>query len=427
MADHLPAELAEVMMHRTERALPHVHLHLCVDLDRRFGRDDLEAAARRTIETFPVLGCVYRARWWRDRWVAWEGEVADLVHVEQTDDVEASTRRHVARTLDHVHEPTWRLASLEAGEGSRLIITLHHMTGDGGSVKALAAVVVASLCGVDPVPAPTADRRIRALAWALRLRDLPVLAVELVREGLQPLSVLRVRRLSPFPRGDGSATPRWTTVRLEGEAARGWVAGCKAAGATINDGVVATVVRLAAERGERGPVAAGYTIDLRRTLPTASRVTNLAGVTLVTLPRRLTGSREQTLDAVCRRIGEQKRRLPGLAYTLLPLFAIGWLPHGLLRLAGRLVLNNILSYLNRALGMTNIGPLDDALAPLGASAKAASIVGPFVHGLPCPITTVTGFRGSLTLQVQSTGTLAPAAIDDLAERLGRELAEASGA
>lgn len=370
------------------------------------------------IEVFPVLGCRYRASWWRDRWLPWQGDVAALVHVERVDDLEAATREQVARPFDHVTAPTWRLAALEHDRGSRLVISLHHMTGDGGGVKALANVVVSSLCGVEPSPEPTASRSMLAPARGLRLRDLPILALEFVREGLQPLSMLRVRKLRrAFPRGDGDPTPSWRTVALRGEPARAFVASCKALGATINDGLVAAVARMAAGRGEKGPVAAGYTVDLRRYLPPSSRITNLHGVSLVVLPRRRVGDPTGTLQAISDRIGEQKRRLPGLAYTLLPLVAIGWLPHGLLRRVGRLVLNNVLSSINRALAVTNIGALDETLAPLGEDAVSASIVGPFVHGLPVPVITATGFRGELTLHVEATGTLAPEALDELAEEL----------
>ena len=422
MTQEVPAQLTEVLLHGTEADLPHVHLHLSVDLTERFSRPQLEGAARRVIETFPVLGCRLRTSWWRDRWLPWGGDVAELVHVERTTDVERATREQVARRFDHTRAPTWRLASLERDSGSRLLISLHHMTGDGGGLKALANLVVASLAGVEPFPPPTSSRSMLAPLWRLRLRDLPILLLEFVREGLQPLSVLRVRRLTrAFTRGDGSPTPAWRTVALRGPSAARFVDGCRAHGATINDGLVAAVARVCEGRGERGPVAAGYTIDLRRYLPPSSRITNLHGVSLVVLPRRRVADPVQTLRAVSDRIGDQKRRLPGLAYTLLPLLLIGWLPHGLLRRVGRLVLNNILSSVNRALAITNIGALDEVLAPLGDQATAASVIGPFVHGMRVPVITATGFRGELTMHVEATGSVAPEALEELTEELRAEV------
>ena len=425
MNQPLRAQLTEVLLHGTERDFPHLHLHLCVDLRRTFSQGELEAAAVEVIRAFPVLGCRFRAGWWRDRWLVWDGDLAELVHREQVAPagLEEATRVQVRRRFDHTVAPAWRLAALEHEGGSRLLISLHHMTGDGGGLKALGSVVAASLCGVDPSPRPTDSRSMLAPARGLGLRDLPILALEFLREGLQPLSLLRVRRLRrTFARGGGEPEPSWRTVALRGEAARAFLASCREQRATINDGLVAAVSRLSARRGERGPVAAGYTIDLRRYLPPALRVTNLHGVSLVVLPRSRVGDPATTLQAVSDRIGEQKRRLPGLAYTLLPLVVIGWLPHGLLRRAGRVVLNNVLSSINRALAITNIGALDETLAPLGEEVEAASVIGPFVHGLPVPLVTATGFRRELTLHVEATGTLAEQALDDYAEEL-REVLE----
>jgi NRPS condensation-like uncharacterized protein len=141
------------------------------------------------------------------------------------------------------------------------------------------------------------------------------------------------------------------------------------------------------------------------------------------IPRDRLGEPLSALREVSRRIGEHKRRLPGLSYSLLPLILFGWLPHGLLRLAGRRLLTRLMGFIGRALAVTNIGSLDEALAPLGDDATAASIIGPFVHGLALPIVTATGFRGTVTLQVGSTGTLAEVSLGRFAADLARLLDE----
>lgn len=423
-AEALPAQLVETLLHATEEELSHVHLHALVDLVRPVTRGELEAAAGAVMEAFPVLGCRFQASWWRDRWLRWSGEVAELVHVERVDDgdLHDATRRQVERRFDHTRAPTWRLAFLEHGAGGRLVVSLHHMTGDGGGLKAVTNVVAAALCGVPPDPPPSPSRSMLTPARGLRLRDLPVLALEFVREGLQPLSVLRVRRLPRVARGGEDKRPIWRTVTLQGEPARRFVERCKASGATINDGLVAAALRLAARRGARGPVAAGYTVDLRRYLQSPmSVVTNLHGVALVVLPRRCAGSGDEALAAVSARIGVQKRRLPGLAYTLLPVLALSWLPHGLLRRVGGLVLRSVLRNLDRALAVTNVGSLDETLAPFGDAVVEASFLGPFVHGLPVPVIIASGFRGSLTLHVEGTEAFAPEALEAFASELREEL------
>jgi NRPS condensation-like uncharacterized protein len=162
---------------------------------------------------------------------------------------------------------------------------------------------------------------------------------------------------------------------------------------------------MAARRSDRGPVMVAYTVDLRRYLRwTKAQVTNLAGVTMVLVERGATASATATLDAVVRAIGVQKRRLTGLAYALLPAFTVSWLPHSLMRRVGAAIIGQILKRFHRSIALTNIGSLDEVLAPFGDDVSGACIVGPFVHNNRVPIITITGFRGTLTLQVVSTHT-----------------------
>ena len=136
---------------------------------------------------------------------------------------------------------------------------------------------------------------------------------------------------------------------------------------------------------------------------------------MLVLPRaRVEGD---VLTATSAAIGEQKRRFPGLPYMLGPTLLLGWLPHGLVRRAGGAIVHMALRRGARAPVLTNIGPLDEALAPLGEAVRAASVVGPFLHDGPVPLVTVTGFRGTLSLQVGGTGTFAPTALEAWGEEL----------
>jgi NRPS condensation-like uncharacterized protein len=423
----LPAEMVEVVVHALERNHPHVHLHLLVELERTLTKEQLVNALHGLVAAFPVLGCHYRPHWWRDRWVPWGGDPATLCHVAQPNDIEAATAAWAARPMRYLEEPTVRLAFFERsdGQGGRLVLSLHHMTADGGGVKAAGGVLAALLCGVEPDPPATDDRALRNVIRSLRLRDVPVLLHEMALESVSPISMLRVRALdhSP-PAGSGVPDPLWVPVRLTGTRAARFTNACKARGATINDGLVASVARMAARRGDRGPVMVAYTVDLRRYLRRSlAQVTNLAGVTMVVLERGVTGQADHAVDAVVRVIGEQKQRLTGLAYALLPAFTVGWLPHGVVRRVGAMIIGQILQRFHRALAVTNIGSLDGVLAPFGDDATSASITGPFIHRNTAPIITVTGFRGDLTLQVASTHTHSLAELERFAAELEATLEE----
>jgi NRPS condensation-like uncharacterized protein len=404
---HLPAEMVEVVVEALESAHPHVHLHLLVDLERRLSHEQLVEALHGLVRAFPVLGCRYQPHWWRDRWVPWEGDLASMCHVAHTVDVDAATRSWAARPMRYREEPTVRLAFFDRGDGGgRLVLSLHHMTADGGGTKAAGAVLAALLCGVEPDPPASDDRALRNIIKSLRLEDLPVLLQQMALESISPLSFLRVRELDHgAPEGDGRPDPLWIPLCLDRERTARFVAACKGRGATINDGLVAVVARMAAHRSERGPVMVAYTVDLRRYLRwTKAQVTNLAGVTMVLVERGATASATATLDAVVRAIGVQKRRLTGLAYALLPAFTVSWLPHSLMRRVGAAIIGQILKRFHRSIALTNIGSLDEVLAPFGDDVSGACIVGPFVHNNRVPIITITGFRGTLTLQVVSTHT-----------------------
>jgi len=404
----LPAEIVEVVVHALDRRHPHMHLHLLVDLDRRISKDDLVAAIHGLVAAFPVLGCRYQPGWWRDRWVPWDGDMAEMCHVAHPEDLEAATQAWAVRPMRYLEEPTVRLAFFERpdGEGGRLVLSLHHMTADGGGTKAAGAVLASLLCGMEPDPPASDDRALMNVTKSLGLRDLPVLIHEMAREGLSPISMLRVQELDHgIPTGSGAPDPHWLPVRIEGERAARFVAACKARGATINDALVATAGRMAAGRSDRGPVMVAYTVDLRRYLRwQKAQVTNLAGVTMVTMEREDAGTADSATRAISSAIGHQKQRLTGLAYALLPTFTVGWLPHCIVRHVGAMIIGWILKRFRRAIAITNIGALDGVLAPFGDDATAASITGPFIHNNTFPIITATGFRGELTLQVVSSKT-----------------------
>lgn len=416
-------EMVEAVISGLAQGFPHVHLHVPIDLDRTFHRDELVAAVRQTVDAFPVLGCIYQERWLRDRWVPWDGDLADRVEVRAVAQGEAAleqaTREWTSQPLQNDVEPPFRVGLLEHAAGSRLLVSVDHRVADGGGTMVVVNAIAAALMGVEPFAPVGRERGLRAIYRALRFRDVPILCLEMIREAAQPLTFLRVRRRSrPFVRGDGTVLPQWRTLALSRESTERFTHSCRAAGATINDGLVALLARLAMRRSDTGPLAVGYTIDTRRFFRRRQAiVSNFAGVALVVIDRGQLAESYTALQAASAAIGEQKQRLPGVAYNLLPSLTMGWFPHGLLRWTGGKVIHQLFSYIERAMVLTNIGALDEYLAPFGDSALRASMVGPFIHGAATPIVIVTGFRGRLTLHVCSTGKLDPTAVDAYADEI----------
>ncbi len=419
------AELAEPLVFGVTPRQQHLVLHVVVDLARTFSRDELLASVRATVEAFPVLGARYESRRWKDRWICEEPDIDAMTLHAAVGEVEGPTREWVRRPMDLRREPPLRVALFEHGNGCRLVVSVHHQAGDGAGSLAVANRVAAALCDAEPFAEVGEDRSVGQLFRSLRLGDIPVLAKEVFREGFQSLTLLRAgRRTRGFEAGDGEPRPHWTTVRLEGEGAARFVRGCKRLGATVNDGLVAALVRAGLSRVARGALAVGYTIDCRRYLrePRAI-VSNFAGVSAVVISRSKARTAADALNAVSSAIGEQKRRLPGLAYNLLPTLLLAWMPHGLMRWAGRAFLLQILARVDRALVVTNIGAVDAYLAPFGDDAVRASVVGPFVSLLGTPVVTATGFCGSLTLQVGGMGKLSEPALGQFASEIEAGLEE----
>ena len=77
----------------------HLCQHVLVDLDRRLEPAHVRRAVEGAVADFPVLGCRYQTRWWRDRWVPL-ADPANLEVVDQVaDDVAAEVRRWVRAAL----------------------------------------------------------------------------------------------------------------------------------------------------------------------------------------------------------------------------------------------------------------------------------------------------------------------------------------
>lgn len=179
-----------------------------------------------------------------------------------------------------------------------------------------------------------------------------------------------------------------------------WAEGVRGRGATINDGLLAEAIGIAGMLSNGRHGAAFYTINLRRYLRERRPVVgNLSGFLAVRTGRRGIADRALRLDTVHNRTSAHKAGIPGLGSNLLPILLFGWLPHGLLRMVARGLRKGFLMLGRRALVMTNVGTIDDYLAPIEPLLDDAWMTSPSFPGFPSPISLVSSFRGRVNVAV----------------------------
>ncbi len=408
------AEVLEPVFHALGGGTGHVHIHFFFDASSGFGREALEAAARRMVERHPILACRYVTSGWRDRWVPTGSSPAVRTEAVEPGAVEEGTWRWTAVPLDLDREGPFRLVELEHREGSRVLLSILHLAMDGGALMSLFRELAEVLAGHEPSLPAGRRRSVTQLLRGVPPFLWPSLAREVLRELGVPRRLAAVsRRERPFPPGNPRGLPFWCTVTAELDQVK---KRAQAGGGTVTDVLVAAIARASARRTTTGPAAILLTVDLRRFLRRpASVVANLSGTSHVFVPREDLA----TLDAAIARVASitrpQKRRPIGLASSLLPAFLMGWLPHDRLRRIGleHLREQHHASF-EKLLVLTNIGVWDPHLESLGSRVLAVSGVGPLMPGIPAPFVALGSHRNRLRIVVSTQGPLDPRGIVEYA-------------
>lgn len=415
------AELADVGLFGSTDRFGDLGVHAMVDLRRSFTRSELEHAFRRTIADFPVLGCVYRTGFFRDRWAHERGPISDSVHVVEPEDLEAETYRWTRKPLEPTRDRPLRIVHIARGAGCRIIVSLSHLAVDGAGMGAVGHVFGSHLYGVPPA-APVEKRRdlgptLAGLSW----KHLPVLARDVVTTLIQPLRTFRAgtRETSYASSPWHEATSR--RVILEADEVRALQSRC-APGLSVNDLLVSALACVAARRTSRGPVVVLYTMDLRRFSGRAHfSATNASAILTAVVPREATRALESAAVAVRRVTARHRNSLAGPAFLLLPIALATGTPHGLLRrMVPRLHPVLVDAALDRGLMVTNVGRIDRGLAPFAEDLEDVRIHGPNIRGVTTPALVAFGLRGRLHLQLFAPPGLGEGALDTFE----RELREA---
>ncbi len=412
----IPAELADVGLFGSMHRYGDLGMNIVIDLRRSFSRADLERAMQGAIDAFPVFGRRYAPGFWRDQWQTVDKPLADAVHViEEPGDLERATAAWARRAIDSAQDRPLRLVLLRRGNGSRLIMTITHLSADGGGVAAVGHVLGAHLYGV-PVQAPVDARRsVSSALDGLRWLHLPILARDVAAAFLIPLRTLRAsRRERRFPR-DSSTEACWRHLVIPAADVERLKARCRPVKASVNDALIAALARVAAARSSRGPLAVMYTMDLRR-YAGSQRLTaaNTSSIMSVIVPREDVTDFASTAGAVAKITGRQRRSLVGPAFLIAPTALAFGAPHAWVRRAVKLLHPVLVDMpLDRGLIFTNVGRIDHGLAAFGDDVLDVQIIGPNVIGIDAPAVVAFGFRGALHLELFGAPGLAASGLREL--------------
>lgn len=418
------AELADVALFGAMPRFGDMNMHGVIDLRRRFKRAEIERAVEAALGAFPVLDCRYEPGFLRDVWRPVERPISDIVHViDEPSDLETETEDWVRSSVDVTRERPLRVVSLGRKEGSRMILTFSHIAVDGAGAAAVGHVLGAKLYGVSPA-APTDPRRgLDGALDRLSFYHLPIMARETASVVINSkLTRSAAPRERPYG-APGSPQASYRHIVISAEQTARLKERSRAAGASLNDALVAGIARAAAKRSSGGPVSVIYTMDLRRYQRSPRlTATNTSSILAGLVARSALGDFESAARAVASLTARHRESLTGPALLLGAIALFGKAPHGLVReLVPKLLPDLVDLPLSRGLMVTNVGRLDDGLAMFGDDIEAMRVVGPMLRGADVPAVIAYGFRGEIQLELFSCQEIGPTAGEELEAELREAL------
>lgn len=418
------AQLTDVGLQGSASRYGDLCVHGVLDLRRSFTRDELERAVHATVQSFPVLGCIYELHFFRDEWVPARAPISEMVHFGTGVELERETDAWTERWLDPTRERPLRVVLLPKADGCRLILSISHWAADGAGMAAVGHVFAAHLYGIRPAVQVEPRRDLRRALDGLGLRHMPILVRDLAATFLQPWRVWSAGpRNRPYP-ADPTNKAYSKQVILEKSTLEALEARCGRR-VRVNDLLVAIVSMVSAKRSSYGPVSVLYTMDLRRfsRIPHLS-VTNASSILTTTIPREATSNLVDAVNAVERATKKHRESLAGPAFLLLPILLTGPTPHGLVRRILPAIHPVLIDLpLSRGLIFTNVGKLDQGLGPLADDVVDLRAVGPNVKGITTPAIIAFGLHGRIHLELFAPPGLARQALDELESELREVLAE----
>jgi NRPS condensation-like uncharacterized protein len=410
-------------------------IHLLMEFDGKLDSDRLKRALNLTLYAEPVLGCRFVPRWINPYWARINGDElgSSTFFRELTGDeltLQTGLEGFLVEPVNALRGPQVKVLLLRGESGDRLALKLNHQVVDAGGTKEF-GYLLASLYrelgnNLDIRPSPNlGTRSMRQVYGRFSKRRLLTILLTYFKELLA--SSIPYRTITYPMRSDATGSHTFVMKRLSGKRVRSIKAYCAKMDATINDVMVASMLRAYVRKtgwSGNGVLRMVGTVDLRRYLPNqrAQALCNLSSFYFIDLGRSLGALFDDTVSRVKGQIDGLKTDNLGLSFAL-GTYLLGLpYPFGLKMLMFREYFSKLATTGNIPPSMTNLGTIDDTALDFGSpDITAAEVLVPPCNP-PLLVTGLSGYKDTLTLSLGFCESALPRAeVIGLFEVLDQEL------
>lgn len=382
---------------------------MILDFDGKLDRDRMSRTLRLIVDAEPVFGCRFVPRFIFPYWKRYSKEELDGFEIlEIPDDTkdtdEKLTGEFLSRNIQADKDLPVRAMILKGNSGDRLLLKLSHQVVDAGGTKAFAYLMceIYNRLNHEPsyYPEPNlADRGMGQLYSKFSILQ----KTEMLGFFVQKMKELNVPyKSNHFDLVETkSGRPTFTLKRFSKERVLAIDSFAKSHGATLNDIIVAAMLRtLAIENDWQGESAIRLlgTVDYRKYFENeqTKALCNLSGFSVVNLGVSRGNDLSDTLLMVKEQMDQTKKHYFGLGLLLGMQLSLIHCPFALKTYLARKLFAFGRKKGNSSPGLTNLGPIKkhklqfDKLELLNAEILVPPAVPPFFF------TGVSGFNGTLT-------------------------------
>lgn len=367
----------------------------------------IDAAALRQVLKFqvdnvPVLHSRYHNNFIRPYWTVCDYTVEDFFTVEDTDDIERSVMKFVARRIPIESNVQLRVGLFAKGGKSALVVVVNHMCFDGGDLKYFVTKICENytklVSGDNKLTIKHGSRAYDTVYSSMSEEDRKK-AKSLYRN----ISDVKTKRYFPLTERREGDVNRIVKRKISAEKFNAARAAGKKLGFTVNDIMLAVYFRSLYDIGVCAPdesITVPCMVDLRRHMAQGGAetgLTNHTGFMTVTLDGRGAEMKDTLAKVAAAMEVNKKDRFLGLYSLPLLHLAYSVFPHCISEQAIKL------GYDNPLIGMSNIGSIKPADYRMDAALPEDGFYTGAVKGKPFMQLALTTFEGEVTFTIAVTG------------------------